>query len=79
MRNLMIAMAMITCLSGCVTRTEYGSCKGVLTQQEEDPGLRYEVRTRNVVLAAIFVTSVVWPLATASFWLYCPEGKKSVK
>lgn len=79
MRKFALALSLATCLSGCVTETQYGDCKGLATKDEEDPNLIYKVKTWNVVAAVIFSPSLIWPALTGAFWLYCPEGKKAAK
>lgn len=74
MKKLWMVAILMFCftVSGCRTRTDYGQCKGLVTQSEKDPKLKYEVSTRNVVLSVIFSATLLWPIVTASFWIWCP-------
>lgn len=78
LKQLMIVWSLILAASlagGCATKTEFGSCKGLVTKAEKDPKLKYEVSTRNVVLAVLFSSTLLWPAATASFWIWCPTSR----
>jgi hypothetical protein len=80
MKKLILAIALlglVTTSTGCRMNTQYGSCVGLANNEDKDPKLEYKVSTRNVVLSVIFGASLVWPLVTGAFWLWCPEGKKA--
>lgn len=72
----MVGLTLALVLSaGCETETDFGSCKGLVSMAERDPALVYEASTRNVVLAAIFSPSLIWPVMTGALWLWCPTGR----
>lgn len=81
MRNYLTAviLAAAMTLGACTTSNELGECKGLATEKEMNPDLRYEVKTMNVVWAVIFSETLFWPVLTAMFWLKCPVERVQPK
>lgn len=79
MRKLIASLALIGILFGtsaCTRHTPYGQCVGLINKDDERSNLRYEVSTWNIVMAAIFSETLLWPGLTAAFWVWCPQGTK---
>jgi hypothetical protein len=73
--NILILVIAFTA-TGCEMSNQYGQCKGFADKDEESPKLNYEVSVWNVVWAAIFSETLLWPILTGAFWLWCPTSKK---
>ncbi len=73
MKSLIAAFAVVTML-GCTSSTEHGDCIGVA--EDEDPTLKYEVDTGNIVLAVIFSEMIFPPLIVLLSETKCPVDPK---
>lgn len=60
--------------TGCQSSTEYGECVGVVG--DKDPGLKYEVSVRNVVVGSLFFGTVISPAMVLATEFFCPVAKK---
>ena len=74
MKSLLLVLA-LSLAAGCTTRTQYGECKGFFDKDEEDPKLKYEVDTGNIIGAVIFSETLGIPILVGGLWLFCPTGK----
>lgn len=74
MKSLLLALV-LSLAAGCTTRTEYGECKGFFDKDEEDPKLKYEVNTGNIVGALIFSETLAIPILVGGLWVFCPMAK----
>jgi hypothetical protein len=63
-------------LTGCTTETELGPCKGVFNKDEENPKLKYELSTKNLLGAIVFSETLAVPIMVGGLWLWCPVEKK---
>lgn len=62
-------------LAGCTTSTSFGPCVGV-DDSDRNPTLHYKLSVWNVILAVIFVETIVVPVVVVLDNTYCPIGKK---
>lgn len=65
--------------SACTSRTEYGTCLGLDDDDRKDPALVYDVSVWNVVLAVIFVETIIVPLWVAFKETSCPVARKPAR
>lgn len=72
MKYLLVAMLLLT---GCTSKTEFGSCIGI-GKEGEDPALIYKVSTTNVVVGVVFAEMIFPTIIVALDELYCPVGRK---
>lgn len=75
MKKLILLAALALSLTGCENGTEFGECVG-LSDSQRDPGLVYEVSTRNAIVSIIFFETLVVPVVWALEHAYCPVGTK---
>lgn len=75
MKKLVLAAALLLS-TACKGETEYGECQGF---GKEEPGLKYELSTRNAVWTAIFTAGILFPVVWALEYAYCPVGRTSVE
>ena len=61
-------------LSGCTTRTDYGSCVGIA--DDKDPSLVYKVSAWDLVMGIVFMGLVAPPVFVLVDEFYCPVGRK---
>jgi hypothetical protein len=66
-------IALLFCVSGCTSKTEYGSCIGVA--DDKDPKLVYKVSVKNAVLGIIFMETIIVPIYVLVDETYCPVGR----
>lgn len=59
--------------AACTSETQFGPCIGAF--DDRAPGLRYEVSTKNVVLACIFFETVFVPVIVAAKEVRCPVSR----
>lgn len=74
MKKLLLGLCMVAALTGCTSRTEYGSCVGV--NDTQDPALHYKVSSWNVAMGIIFIETIIAPIVVVNDQLYCPVGKQ---
>lgn len=75
--RLAAAVLLVAALAtACTSRTKYGECLGLQEDELKDPKLNYRVSVLNVVLAVIFVETLVVPLVVALSETTCPVGPK---
>ena len=77
MRNKVISSAVLALAllaSGCTHETQFGECVGLW--EDKEPGLKYELSVRNVVLATVFVQTVFVPIIVVAKEALCPVGRK---
>lgn len=74
MKRLILALMLVTALTGCTGSTQYGPCIGAF--DVEDPALRYQVSLGNVVLACVFSETLIVPAVVVLTRTKCPEGKR---
>ena len=73
MKKLLLMFALIMTAS-CTSETKYGECIGAF--DDGDPKLVYEVSTNNVIVAAIFVETIIVPIVVVLDKTRCPVRKK---
>lgn len=71
MKALLLVLA-LALVSGCVSRTEYGSCVGIY--QKRNPKLEYKLSARNLAVGIIFFELIAPPIVVAVDETYCPIG-----
>lgn len=72
-KYVMITTIIIFLLSGCISRTSFGPCIGIL--DERDPHLIYKASGWNIAMAIIFVETVFVPIIVVVDQTLCPTGK----
>lgn len=73
MKKMIFILALAaTVLGGCTSSTEYGDCIGF--DDDEVPGLKYDVSSKNVAIGVIFSAFIVPPLIVLFDELRCPIG-----
>jgi hypothetical protein len=74
MKFRLIAVAMIfSLLTACTSRTQYGECIGAFEEGKKD--LYYKPSVLNIVLAVLFVETIIVPVFVIVDQTKCPEGK----
>lgn len=71
-KTLIIAAVLL--VAGCRSSTEFGQCKGLF--DDSHPELKYELSTRNAVIAVMLSETVVVPVLWAYSYAACPVGRK---
>jgi hypothetical protein len=66
---LLIALGL---LSGCESRTDYGSCVGL--GEDQNPKLHYRLSAQNVVIGIVFFELLAPPIIVATNETFCPTG-----
>lgn len=74
MKKILLIAALAAALTGCTSTTQFGDCIGA--GADEDPALRYKVNTWNVIVAILFVETIVVPVVVVLEESYCPVSKK---
>jgi len=59
---------------GCTSKTEFGECIGLT--EDKNPKLEYKYNTLNLILALVFVETLVVPAVVILEELQCPIGEK---
>jgi ABC-type uncharacterized transport system auxiliary subunit len=77
MKKLLLIAALMATLTGCTSSTQYGECVGLADEDSADPKLKYDVSTKNVVLAVVFSETIVVPAVVILGEYKCPVGLKS--
>lgn len=72
-----LAILALLAATGCKGETEYGECIGL--DDTKNPARTYEVSTRNVVWAIIFIESLIVPVVWGLDYVYCPTGNVEPK
>lgn len=72
--KLLSLVLLISLMSGCTSSTKYGECIGIL--DDPKPNLRYDYHVGNVIVAVIFVETIIIPLIIVFNDLKCPIGEK---
>ena len=73
MKSLILAaVAAVVLLSGCESRTNYGSCVGVGDHQQKN--LEYKLSARNLIVGVVFFELVAPPIIVLVNETYCPIG-----
>lgn len=73
MKAFLAALLLLSTV-GCTSKTEYGSCIGIL--EEKDQTLVYRPSWRNIFLGAVFGETVFVPAVVILDAHSCPVGKK---
>lgn len=71
---IVLLFTILSLLSGCISRTKYGSCYGLIGTKE--PNLEYKLSVYNVVIAVLFSETIVIPGIVLAAEIYCPIGLK---
>ena len=71
------AVAAIVLLSGCESRTNYGTCVGIGDHQQKN--LEYRISPRNIVVGVVFFELVAPPVIVLFDETYCPIGNKDIE
>lgn len=71
---VLVSMLVLTMLTGCTSRTEYGECIGIA--DDKDPNLVYKVSAWNLILGVIFIEAIVPPVIVLANETSCPVGRK---
>lgn len=74
-----VLLVSILFLTGCTSKTEFGTCYGLLNPEDRQPNLNYEISSRNMFLAWFFSPTVVVPAVVITEEFKCPVGPKSTK
>lgn len=74
MKKLLVVFLMAMSLIGCETSTPQGQCIGVI--DDPDPTLQYRASGLNLILAVVFVETLVVPAYVILADLKCPVGLK---
>lgn len=72
MKRLICSIALLACLAGCESRTDYGPCVGIADKQ--NPKLHYKLSVTNVAVGVIFFEMVVPPIQVLANETFCPVG-----
>lgn len=72
-KYITITLIILILLSGCVSKTSFGPCIGVL--DERDPHLIYKASGWNIAMAIIFIETVFVPVIVVVDQTLCPIGK----
>jgi hypothetical protein len=71
-----LLLALLLSAAACTDSTSLGPCVGIDDEQKRDPNLVYEIDTGNVIVAVIFVETVIVPVWVALDETYCPVARK---
>lgn len=74
MKKIALILATTLMLTSCTSSTFYGECIGY--GEAEEPGLRYEYSTWNIIVGAIFFETIFVPVIIVLNDLKCPVSKK---
>jgi hypothetical protein len=77
MNKLLAVLSIGLVLTGCTSETKYGPCVG-LGSDDKDSKLKYEVDTKNVVLAFVFSETIFVPVIVVVKETYCPVSVKAL-
>lgn len=66
--------SVVAAATACTSSTEYGDCIGI--NDTQSPKLRYRTSTGNIVLAVIFLETIIVPIVVVADELSCPVGPR---
>lgn len=69
-----IAIIVLSCLMGCMTKTEFGPCVGAW--EDKKPQLIYKINPWNLFLGAVFFQLILPPIFVLTDETFCPVGVK---
>jgi hypothetical protein len=72
--KLFIASLFVIAFTGCTVRNQYGPCIGI--NDKENPKYEYKYSTTNIIMAALFIESIVVPAVVIFDDLKCPIGPR---
>jgi hypothetical protein len=70
----LVLFAVVAAATACTSSTKYGDCIGVNDTQSQK--LRYRTSTKNIVLAVIFLETIIVPIVVVADELSCPVGPR---
>lgn len=73
-KTLLASLALGGLLAGCTFSNDYGECIGL--DDQEQPHLKYEISTWNIVMGVLFVEMLVPPVVVALEATKCPTGRR---
>lgn len=71
MKKMAIVLAVLLVLTGCTRSNPRGQCVGVLDQKK--PGVEYDISYWNMIIATIFVETLIVPAVVILKALECPK------
>lgn len=70
MKKFIALLALAAMISGCTSKNEYGDCIGAF--DDKRAGVEYKMSTWNVVMAVIFIETIIVPIVVVADKTRCP-------